>query len=91
MLDSKYSGWEELSYQDLSYLQSPDKTKIAYQNGKMVELTWVWWNGGGVGPKPHETTEDYIRRRFSGSLRKREVNNLAAVLEALELKYKQKV
>lgn len=90
MSESKYANWEELSYKQIVYLQSPDKTKIACQNGKMVELTWIRWQGGGVGPKEHETNEDYVRRKFSGSLRKREVNDLATVLEELERKYRQK-
>lgn len=85
----RYNGWIRVD-NGLSYLLSPDKTKIAYRNGKTVELTWVRWVGGGTGPKEHETTEDYVRRRFSGSLKKRDVRNLASVLENLEEKYRKK-
>ena len=91
-MDPKYSDWKKTAYQDLIYWESPDKAKLAYRvNGKVTELTWVRWNGGGVGPKPDETDEQYIQRRFSGSLRKREVKNLATVLKELEKDYKSGV
>jgi hypothetical protein len=92
MLDPKYLDWKKTAYQDLIYWQSPDKVKIAYRvNGRVTELTWKRWVGGGVGPKPDESNEDYISRRFSGSLKKKEVKSLAFILEQLEDKYKQKL
>ena len=89
-MDLKYSDWKKTAYQDLIYWESPDKAKLAYRvNGRVTELTWVRWRGGGVGPKPDETTEDYVNRRFSGSLRKREVKSLAFLLEQLERECKK--
>lgn len=86
---NRYNGWTRVE-NGLCYLISPDNTKIAYKNGKMVELTWVRRMGGGVCPREHESAEDYVRRRFSGSLKKKDVRNLASVLENLEEKYKKK-
>ena len=92
MLDPKYLDWKKTAYQDIIYWESPDKAKLAYRvNGKVTELTWVRWKGGGVGPKPEESNEDYVKRRFSGSLKKKEVKNLAFLLEQLENRYKQKI
>ncbi len=82
----RYQEWQE-RYNGVSYLQSPDGWRIAYQlRGRMVELTPNRGIGGGVGPKEHETTEDYVRRKTNGALKKREVRGLARILECLSKK-----
>jgi hypothetical protein len=85
-MDSRYDGWRKQAYGSEMYWISPNNDKIAYRrNGRMVELTWLRNLGGGVGPKEFETAEDYVRRRFSGALKKRSVRTLAGILEQLEM------
>ncbi len=83
LMDNRYVGWTE-QCNGVNYLVSPDNDRIAYLlRGKMVELTFDRHIGGGVGPKEMESTEDYVRRKTNGALKKREVRGLARILENL--------
>lgn len=84
---SRYVDWEEKEFEGTPYLLSPDKWRVAYiVRQKYVELTWNR-SIGGIGPHEWERTEEYVSRRLRGQADKRNVRNLAAVLNVLAAQY----
>ncbi len=89
-MDKRYAGWTRHS-NGVEYLVSPEEDRVAYDlRGRVVEFTWNRHIGGGVGPKEHEDIDDYVRRKTNGSLHKRDLRSLVAVLEGLESRFGRK-
>jgi hypothetical protein len=85
--NQRYESWEEREYEGTLYLLSPDKWRIAYSvRSKYVELTWNR-SVGGIGAHQWESTLDYVQRRLRGQAEKKDVRNLAAVLNYLSAQY----
>jgi len=86
----KVNNWEEVSFGDLRYFRSPDKSKIAYANrGRVYKFTWKR-SLGREGPNSDESTEDYVWRRLNGSAKKAEVKALVTILDSLTDLYGRK-
>jgi len=84
---SRYIDWSEKEYEGTPYVQSLDNKRIAYEiKAKYVELTWVR-SVGGSGPHQWESTLDYVNRRLRGQAEKKDVRNLAAILNVLSAQY----